>query len=308
MHKLPYIKEYIDAGFALVPIPAGSKRPMHCAWNQKANVITTLESAVNVISNVGLCHAYCTPNPTAALDIDDYDLTIRWLNTYDINLEALIRAPDAVLIESGRVNRSKLIYELPDDVVALPSVQVLDQDTKAVVFELRCATKAGRTVQDVLPPSIHPQTGKPYRWAGNGHYSQLPKFPHSLLTMWTSLLQDRKSNPDNSHRATCGEIFGASNTTPIPTEPETPRRIARVREQLSYIDPDCSYPFYRDIVWAVTDTGWTCTWDLLKEWSEDAPHRFNGETLRALIDSYRKDGGIHLGTLVHHAQQAGWRG
>ena len=34
------------------------------------------------------------------------------------------------------------------------------------VLEFRCGTADGLTVQDVLPPSMHPDTGMPYRWGG----------------------------------------------------------------------------------------------------------------------------------------------
>src|SRR5690606_33096151 len=45
------------------------------------------------------------------------------------------------------------------------------------VFELR-----GGRVQDVLPPSIHPDTQEPYRWEGD--WRALPEIPPALLTVW----------------------------------------------------------------------------------------------------------------------------
>ena len=43
------------------------------------------------------------------------------------------------------------------------------------------------TVQDVLPPSIHPSTKQPYRWAGHGNWTRLPVIPQPLLDLWQSL-------------------------------------------------------------------------------------------------------------------------
>ena len=45
------------------------------------------------------------------------------------------------------------------------------------------------TVQDVLPPSIHPDTGKPYEWAGAGDWRKLPTLPNMVLTLWRSLAE-----------------------------------------------------------------------------------------------------------------------
>jgi putative DNA primase/helicase len=308
MNKNSYIADYLKAGLALVPIPLGSKGPRQQGWNNRANVITTAEAAVQITGNVGLAHAYCTPCPTAALDIDNHQLAFDWFAEHSINLDTLINASNAVLIQSGRPNRAKIIFTLPNGIGPIPTVQVLDPHSKAVIFELRCTSQNGKTVQDVLPPSIHPDTGNPYTWAGNGHFSKPPTLPDDVLAMWQNIIEQRNSKPKTVCRTANNGKSGDSRTAHPQTELETPRRVATVREQLSYISADCDYPLYRDIVWAVTDTGWSCTWDLLKEWSEDAPHRFNGETLEALIDGFDKDGGIHLGTLIHHARKGGWHG
>jgi hypothetical protein len=89
---------------------------------------------------------------------------------------------------------------------------------------------------------------------------------------------------------------------------ESPRRIAIVREMLSHINADCDYPKYRDVIWAVADTGWSCAYDLLREWSLTAPHRFDEDVLVTILNSFTCSGGVHFGTLVHHARSGGWCG
>ena len=293
--------DYVNAGLVLVPIPLGQKGPNLSGWNESSNVITTPEAAASLTGNVGLAHAYCTPRPTAALDIDDHKAAFEWLFQRGVDLQTLMDAPDAVRIESGRQNRAKLLFVLPQSVTAMPSVQVLEPDTAKVLFELRCASRNGKTMQDVLPPSIHPETGKPYQWAGGGHFAKLPILPNCLLAIWHELLAGCKSGGAASGRTNphSAKNFG---------EPETPRRIAHARLSLSFIDADCSYPLYRDVVWAMADTGWSCVYELLEEWSQNAPHRFNGDTLGKLIASYSPDGGIHFGTLIHHARLGGRNG
>jgi len=80
------------------------------------------------------------------------------------------------------LNRSKLIYKAPVGIElkrhALNWVNEVNPKESDVVFELR-----GGMTQDVLPPSIHPDTNKPYVWCGD--WTQLPELPIELLNIWT---------------------------------------------------------------------------------------------------------------------------
>lgn len=96
-----------------------------------------------------------------------------YLQEQGIDLSALLLAPDAVQISSGRPNRGKLIYALSEP---LPS-----KSFAAGAFELRCGTSSGKSAQDVLPPSPHP-SGTTYKWVGD--WKQLPTLPEGLLSIW----------------------------------------------------------------------------------------------------------------------------
>ena len=91
-------------------------------------------------------------------------------------------------------------------------------------------------------------------------------------------------------------------------QPETPRSIANTKEMLRFIDANCSYNQYRDVIWAIADTGWSCALELAKEWSLTAPHRFEESTLLTIFHSFNITRGIHYGTLVHHARKGGYDG
>jgi len=171
-------ESYIAAGFALVPIPYGEKGPKHRGWNKRANTITSLDQIERLTGkNIGLAHAY---SGTCAIDIDDYIKAEEYLQERGIDLAALMTADDAVQTQSGRENHAKLLYRTPE---ILPTLQ--HREGRDTIFEFRCATANGLTVQDILPPSIHPSTGKPYSWIGD--YTKLPTIPAELLTVWTSL-------------------------------------------------------------------------------------------------------------------------
>ncbi len=190
----PIINEYIACGYALVPIPKGEKGPKIKGWNNPENVIKTAVKASLVEGNVGLAHLYCSPSPTAALDIDDFNLANKYLANKDVDLQALLDADDAVQVNSGRPNRGKLLYRLPVGEPALETCQISDPITKQMVLEFRCASANGKTVQDLIPPSVHPDTGAEYTWAGKGNWRTIPEMPASLLRVWRGLTTVTKQN------------------------------------------------------------------------------------------------------------------
>ena len=189
---------YVRAGLALVPIPRGKKGPRHTGWNLRENTITEPHQVKCINGgNVGLAHAYCFPTPTCAIDIDNLEKGSEWLAEHDIDLDALLSAQNAVQIKSGKPNRAKLLYQLPVGHAALTTVK-----SPEGWIEFRCASKNGTTLQDVLPPSIHPDTGQPYEWIGN--FAAIPEIPPALRALWGSLLehQDKRNTPQTrqTHR------------------------------------------------------------------------------------------------------------
>lgn len=208
----PILAEYCAAGFALVPIPPGEKGPIAKGWNLRDHCITDPYISEVLDGNVGLAHAY---SGTACLDLDQIDdvgegdAIVRgarwWFTQRGVNLDDWLGAPDAVMILSGRENRAKLLYRVDKPV---PSF-------KLPGFELRCATSKGTTVQDVLPPSIHPVTQQPYVWAYGdelfGHWSALPEMPEALAAIWKGMIRPENALPKNEERTTVGNVAYAKS-------------------------------------------------------------------------------------------------
>lgn len=278
------IDQYIEHGWKLCPIPGGRKGPISAGWNQPA---AALKRAGDLPIDeppfgVGLMHAY---SGTMALDVDD------WAGTLALGLDvgALAAAPDAVCIVSGRPNRGKLLYRMPEGLI-LPSRTV--SVDKAVMYELRCGTTEDKTVQDVLPPSIHPDTGLPYQWAGAGHWSRLPLVPDHILNVWYEAAKDVRPARVDGVDASWKEINGA----------------------LLHLSSDCSREDWVTVGMALHYAG-TYSFNLdeafhiWNEWSKRAPHRYPGE--RAIASQWAsfkagKANTVTLGSLYHLARQAGW--
>src|SRR5487761_1412170 len=181
---------YARHGWILCAIEPGSKGPKTSAWNRRENGITDPTEAGR-LCGAGLCHAW---SGTCAIDVDDYPVALEWLARQGGDLDAPLEDPRSVQIVSGRINRAKLLYRLPTPLPSLnlaPHERLSEKTGKMATFhalELRCGTREGLSVQDVVPCSIHPETGKPYTWAYGdetfGHWSNLPELPSALLALW----------------------------------------------------------------------------------------------------------------------------
>jgi len=279
------LSSYCLNGLCLIAIPRGMKGPITEGWNLRENVITNVEQ-LHLLddSNVGLAHAFCNPYPTCAVDFDDLKKAKNWFQKNGVEIDHYIHADDAVHIVSGKANRLKLLFRLKAG--PMPS-QVIKEDSKTIL-EFRCATKKGLTVQDVLPPSIHPETQQPYTWGGKGHYSQIPFIPEEILTLWKSLLVP-------NHQAIKPMISSL---------PESPKNIAILLEALEKISSDCDYETYRNIVWAIKSTAWSVADNVALLWSQKNMDRFSEETFNNLIDSYfpGNPNPITVGTIFHLAK------
>ena len=300
------IVSYIEAGFALIPVPRNSKGPIEMGWNKRSNAITSgcEEQDIKKLTggNVGLAHAYCTPSPTCALDVDDYKLTELFLMDHGISLGELMGAKDAVQIDSGRVNRGKLLFRLPHGSSPLSTYQYLTPGTKSMVFELRCGTKMGTTVQDLLPPSIHPETNKPYLWSGKGHYSRLPVLPDTLLTLWQGLLSPSVHQiikPFNEAISDSSVISKATSTQIA----LGPKQIDDIRSALRYLDSNDRKQWI-DCGIALSNCG-AEGFELWEEWSKRAL-KFDATDAMRVWNSFHSTS-IDYKTIFSKAQRGGWQ-
>lgn len=266
---------------AFIPLHPNSKSPKAYRWNQKENCFLTPAPPCKLDGiNIGLAHAYCDP-VTCCVDVDHLPSANKWFADRDIDLMALLTS-SAAIAGSGRKNSLKAYYTLPTIKTTL-AVKV----DGLVAFEFRCATKDGKTVCDVIPPSMHP-SGTQYEWMQGG-LSQLNSLPECLLALWDELLATTK--PHKQHR--------------IDQELDTPRRVAVIRDLLRYINPDCDYEMWRDVVFSILSSDYLAAEEIAREWSEGS-NKFDTASFNSLVKSY-KSGSFTIGTIYHYARQGGYR-
>ncbi|MFI4971320.1 MAG: VapE domain-containing protein [Hyphomicrobiales bacterium] len=203
--------DYALHGWKLCAITPGAKSPDYAGWNTRP----IPADAADALVGAGLLHAL---SGTCALDVDDSDLARPWLAERGIDLDALLAADDAVQISSGRINRCKLIYRMARPLRTLKPA--------GSGLELRCATGEGKSVQDVLPFTVHPDTKKPYVWRLGllADWRAPPPIPAALVAAWRDL-----ADPILPSAATPA-------AAPLPS-PD----VDRLRALLSPHDPDSPY-------------------------------------------------------------------
>ena len=201
---------------------------------------------------------------------------------------------------SGRPNRLKGIFRLPECLSPLRTEKV--KVDGGVILEFRCATADGKTVQDVIPPSVHP-SGTKYRWV-QGLLETLTELPRELLDLWQELITADQTE---------SQVQKKTKTAWRAPVPLTPREVAILKDQLDYIDPNCDRETWRNVVWAMLSTGSQDAFDIALEWSEKAPEKFDIDEFYNLTNSYIEgriglNGSITRGTIYHHARAGGWCG
>lgn len=173
---------YLELGFNLCSLAPNTKKPFLNDWNSEKNLINTKEKAQKAWGEfkdrgIGLVHEM---SGTCTLDIDHVEYFSMLINEMGIETSAWKR----VEIVSGKNNKSKLLFRIPDSDFDFKKKVINWKDSEngkpVCVFELR----AGK-VQDVLPPSIHPDTLEEYQWRNRpSRFCDIPELPQELIEIW----------------------------------------------------------------------------------------------------------------------------
>lgn len=172
-----------DFGWALVKLPHMSKgdNTLSPEWNTENNVINTHEKAGVLKSpcNIGIVHQF---SGTCVIDVDHEEYARILFAYFGWDYDAMFENCPRIV---GRPGHDKALFKAPADIllkthkIQWPSKEFPNDRTKAItVIELR-----GGPVQDVLPPSIHPDTKLPYTWRKHPR-DGIPELPKELLSIW----------------------------------------------------------------------------------------------------------------------------
>lgn len=188
------LAQYAAAGFHFVRIPRRhgqpTKGPTGTGWNLPRTAdnpegytpdVERARGWLKAGDNIGLA---LLPSRVASLDLDDFDEARRLFAEIGLPLDTWLNDPGRVEIRSGKAGKGKLLFyvEVPELIEGSHKLVFGRRPNERAIFELRFCSKDGKTVQDLLPPSIHPDTGRPYELIGDP--ARMPPLPPALLKLW----------------------------------------------------------------------------------------------------------------------------
>ena len=181
---------WVEQGLALTPIPPGMKGPTQTDWNKPGHSYTDPAKAeaywqAHPNDGMGAVHA---GSGTVALDLDHPEAA-RVLAMVGVDVQKITDAASLVVIGNPE-HPAKPFFALPEGMVLqcrkLTWPNPTPGEKPKTIFELRAGP-----VQDVLPPTIHPDTGKPYWLVRGPNGGGLTPAPAELLALsrnWDALL------------------------------------------------------------------------------------------------------------------------
>jgi putative DNA primase/helicase len=177
-----FARAYIDKyHLAIVQIEPGRKFPTHEGWNKPGGWFADSGAAIAFYERHPAwgMGAVLAPSGLCSLDVDNVLESRSVLGEFGIDVDKLAQQYPTIV---GRPDHCRVLFAVPPSAAlgrkALIWPNSSDPAKRHVLFELR-----GGDVQDVLPPTIHPDTRKPYIWhtRPNGCF---PEMPEEMAAIW----------------------------------------------------------------------------------------------------------------------------
>jgi hypothetical protein len=207
---LAHVACYAEHGMALVAIEKGTKAPKTKGWQTtqpEAPAAAVARFRERPGCGVGVVLGTSSPE-LCDLDIDNMDGSIRWCADHGIDLGALLNDPTIPRTE-GKPGRAKLLFLAPAGL----ATRKVGEAAGSHALELRAGG-----VQDVLPPTMHPDTGKPYRWLeGRAPWETggFPMLPAALEAVWRAEMGPQRTTQDAPYKANGRPANGNGHVRPV---------------------------------------------------------------------------------------------
>jgi hypothetical protein len=267
-----YALVYRRHGYPPVPVRPGSKAPSITDWSRWCHELPPEE----------LLHDWSRRYPEAGLALGPAAGITALDLDYDVDgLHARVRAVAGLSPVAKRGQKgATLFYRYGGE-------------------KSRAFRKNGQTVAEVLaggrlvilPPTLHPVTGRPYEW----------------LTGVTLLDVAARDLPPLDAAAVAA-LFEPPPPPPRRCREFRPRdadRAAALAGALAYVPPGCDYHTWVQVGMALKSALGEAGFELWDSWSAGSP-KYDARRMAAKWQSF-SGRGITAGTLFHFARQHGWR-
>jgi hypothetical protein len=202
-------------------VRTGEKRPYPNNWQNMPLTLAEVDSG-----NIGLILGP-KGNGICAIDFDG-PTAIDWFNR-----EIGCALPDTPAWSSGREGRMQMAFLVEAEFWQYLSTKKITTG-EGEGFEFRWAGG-----QSVLPPSIHPVTGKPYTWLIPGD-TQVARIPAEILEYWVKLCNQEHKPEDLTPEVNLDDLVEDDVK-------EAERLLKKLKETRAILD----YDTWRTVSWAL---------------------------------------------------------
>lgn len=212
-------------------VKANDKRPYPADWQNTPLELHEVDSP-----NIGLLLGPASDG-VCAIDFDGPSASV-WAQAQGINLKEIINKHPTPTWTSGKPGRCQMAFRVPQEAWNILSTKKITNSQNNLIavgegFEFRWTGG-----QSVLPPSIHPDTGRPYEWLVDA-MEPVAEIPWQILDVWISLMTPKREE------------------SPIPEvqlNDLKEQEVADVNEILEIVKgrhPTLAYDDWRSVAWGV---------------------------------------------------------
>lgn len=263
MNTITNFTYFVSQGIQPLPIYSGTKRPVGNAWNNPSALMsleeaTALDDALkNGTRSIGiLCGAF---SGVIGIDIDSNDEAI-----LAQVIECLGTASAAKVGNRGVT----LFYRYTDEVY-----QRIELPNDAGIIEILSDSVTNSKGKNcVVPPSIHPDTQKPYQWVEPLVKNTLTSISNEQWVRFYEVFRPTRTAPVSRRTAEPTGTDTATTLYKIGLFQDAPEVAELIKHCLSYIDANCSYEEWINIAFSINHaiTGEAGRM-IFEEWSAQAP-------------------------------------
>jgi hypothetical protein len=264
-------------GARFVAIPLGQKGPQVPGWQNNPQLLSDIPADGNIGMLLG------KQTGIMAIDFDGH-----WARKhFDEVIGPVDNLPTTVGWTSGKDGRCQLAFTVPVEFHDYLRTKKINDKTcvsgKPDGLEFRWAS-----VQSVLPPSIHPETQKPYAWINSPCDVAVAELPDFVLTWWLN-----EVNPEPKAYSTEQLTFASDD--------ELQSEVFKLLEAIKARYPSLSYDDWTVLTWSVFNTLGQTEAMTAALMSNFWPEQKRGEYAKLLTSKYSGNRKRTIGTLYHYA-------
>lgn len=308
---------FVKNSIPIHPLIAGTKRPVDKGWSD-APILTFDDIEKQILLwikkgyGLGARTGYSLSNGDLfyVIDVDIHGVNLTSevpleLHTqlYNLGLE-----PNSPNVITGRYNGSCHYYiSIPNSNLttflgAAKTIYKSQHEHEGKPYWI--IEILGKGKQVVIPPTLHPETNKPYVLKS----LTITEASKELLDTLTNIMIEKQqifqsnnlNHIQNEIRQKCAHIFDrAMASFDIETD------ITKLKSALDSISADCGYDVWRNVVWAICAHNIMDGISIAKNWSKTSS-KYEEGSFNTVWNSYTPYGGINAGTLYYIATEQGW--